>query len=282
MPKRIPSTIPNKAITVDRDFGWANWAIQLELEFLRRLDVERLARSMDLILDAEPVLGCRWISHWRKPLWERLEKSERQAFELVYGQDEYEKFKSESIDSRIGPQLKACLWQSADRDCLLIKVCHDVADAGAVKEIAGAVSSIYCRLAQEPNYQPEPNIEGLRDIWQVMRHIPWHAYPGNYLEYWRQNWSVWRVGHSTYRLPLAHSQGETLGFAHRFFPADQVAYLIEYGRTHSATLNDVVMAAFIRALGLRGGCDGRSRLMASMTVDLRQRYLSSKRGEGEE
>lgn len=110
IPKRMPSAIMDRVEAILRSI--VDMMIQLELEFPQKLDIDRLSRAVDLVLDAEPVLGCRWVPHWLRPRWERLNRSERRSLLLVNSQEEYEKFKSESIDPNVGPQIKACLWQS--------------------------------------------------------------------------------------------------------------------------------------------------------------------------
>ena len=133
IPKRFPSTIPDRAVglmhSVDDYF---DMMIQMELEFPHKLDPDRLAKAIDLTLDAEPVLGCRWVPHWRKPWWERLDTGERRSFWPVNSKSEYEAFKSQKMDTSVGPQIKACLWQSPDRDYLLLQpLPSDQPSAGA-------------------------------------------------------------------------------------------------------------------------------------------------------
>jgi len=282
IPRRFPSTIPDRALALfSRSVNdYIHMMIQMELEFSHKLDPDRLARSIDLTLDAEPVLGCRWVPHWRGPWWERLDASERRSFWLVNGKDEYEAFKSQEIDPTVGPQIRACLWQSPDRDHVLLKVAHCVADAGGVKDICSDISHIYERLAREPNYQPEPNIRGSRDIWQVLRRIPVYAYPRILLNYLEEIRRVSNAKYGTYSLPVAGDSFGPLEFVHRFIPAERVSYLAEYGKAHGATLNDVILAAYIRTLGLHGDWNGRSRFLVIITVDLRQRYLPSKKATG--
>jgi len=278
IPKRLPSAIMDRVEAMLLSI--VDMMIQLELEFPQKLDIDRLSRAIDLVLDAEPVLGCRWVPHWRKPRWERLDRNERQSFLSVNSQDAYERFKSESINLNVGPQIKACLWQSPDRDRLLLKVSHIPADAAAVKDIAGAISSIYTELAHDPKYQPEANLKGSRDIWQVLRYIPWQAYPKIYLNFLRETRMIGKARRGAYMLPFEDRARENLGFAYRFLPADRVAHLVDYGRSRDATLNDVMLAAYARALVLRGDLGGRSRIMVMNTVDLRQWYLPTKRAEG--
>jgi NRPS condensation-like uncharacterized protein len=279
---RIPESIPSAIM--DRIeamlLPMVDMMIQLELEFPKKLDIERIARAMELIQDAEPVLGCRWVHHWWRPRWERLARSERQAFQLVTGKEAYETCKNQSSDLTGGPQIKAFLYQSSDGDRLLLKVSHIAADAAAVKDIVGTLSSTYTRLSREPDYQPEPNIKGSRDIWQILRHIPWHAYPEIYLHFLRENRMIINATHGTYTLPFEDRAHDNLGFVYRFLPAGKVSQMMDYGRSHDATLNDVMLAAYVRALGLRGDWDRLSRLLVLMTVDLRQWYLPTKKAGG--
>ncbi|GEM_PF-2850634 len=55
IPKRLPAQIFDRFVSlVDREAG--EYMIQLEMEFAERPDAERLARAVELTLDAEPVL----------------------------------------------------------------------------------------------------------------------------------------------------------------------------------------------------------------------------------
>jgi NRPS condensation-like uncharacterized protein len=55
-----------------------------------------------------------------------------------------------------------------------------------------------------------------------------------------------------------------------------VARLVGYGRKHSATLNDLLLAAFFRALAATTNWHGHRQLRVTTTVDFR-RYLRDRR-----
>jgi NRPS condensation-like uncharacterized protein len=276
IPRRFPSRTVDRGVSL---LGYAgDMMIQLELEFAEQLDAERLARAFDLTLDAEPVLGCRFVDHWRRPYWERLNERERETFLLTEEQGEYEAFKTSSLDAYAGPQIKACVWRSSNRDRLLLKVSHVVADAGGVKEIASSVASTYSRLTDEPTHRPVPNTGGSRSLWQVMRRVPWYAYPKIYLNHLRDSWSNW-VPTATHTVPLEDGPRTPLVFVCRLLHAEWATYLAEYGRARHATVNDVMIAAFYRALVVEGDWNGQSQLRLRTTADLR-RYLPSGRAAG--
>lgn len=279
IPHRFGTQASDRFVTLLQFIG--DLMIQLELEFDGHLDAERLVKAVDFTLDAEPILGCRLVPRWWRPYWERLDKGKREAFFLANDEREYEAFKTGSLDTYNGPQLKACLWQPAKGDRLLLKVAHQVADAGAVKEITAVTSSIYSRLAYEPDYLPQPNLKGSRSSWQVLRHVPWSASPHFFLNYLRDIRDTMAdvIPHEIHKLHFESGPRKPLSFVFRHLSADSVNYMVEYGREHDATINDIVVAAFFRAIARTNNWNGRSRLRLNTTVDLR-RYIPNRKAEG--
>jgi NRPS condensation-like uncharacterized protein len=64
----------------------------------------------------------------------------------------------------------------------------------------------------------------------------------------------------------------------RFIGADRAARIVEYGHKMDATINDLMLTAFLRALAGEGNWDGRKQLKMVIAVDLR-RYIPSGRAE---
>ncbi len=277
--KEIPSRIQTQLLDRISTFGDDSdyLAVQLELVFSKQLDVDRLSRALDLSIEVEPVLGCRFVAHWRRPYWEMVDSTEREIFIFTEAESEYMLFKISPFNTCDGPQLKACLWRSSNGDRLLLKVTDVVADAGGVKEIAGRISNIYTRLEVEPGYQPMPNLDGSRSYWQVLRHIPWYEFVKNSMSFLRDIFSV-VIQPSSLTLPISHGPHTPLAFISRHLSVDQTSRLSEYGRAHDATINDLMLAAFFRALVAEGDWNGEDQLRLSTTIDLR-RYLSSGCGE---
>jgi len=248
--------------------------IQLELDYPKHLDAERLCAALHLTLDAEPILGCRWVAKLRRPYWQRIEERGSDTFLLTSDKAEYEKFRNRSIDATTGPQIEGCLWRCSDKDRLLLKVSHYVADAAGVKDIAATTSSIYSRLVSEPRYRPEPNMHSSRSGWQVMRRLPWYLYPRLYLEYRRSA----RAGLplSSHNLAILEGPHTPLVFLHRLIPEDRMARLSNYRTASKATINDLMLTALLRAQAAVGNWDRQTQLTMDTTVDLR-RYLAGGR-----
>ena len=259
--------------------GTGEVMIQMELEFDSRLDIDRLIKALDLTLDAEPILGCRLVKRWWRPYWERLDAGIRNVLAITEDARAYERFKNAPIDPCIGPQIKACLLRTPDRDHLLIKVAHEVADASAVKQIVKIVSSTYSSLAYDPEYRHKPNIDGDRSIWQVLRHVPWHAYPTILYDYYRVYTIPCLFPFASIHLPVVADDDRTLEYINRTVNEDLLKYLIEYGRQRDGTLNDILIATFLHAITAVSDWDHKSQLRLRLTVDLR-RFMPDGNGGG--
>jgi NRPS condensation-like uncharacterized protein len=243
--------------------------IQLEMKFDKRLDVERLSKAVDLILDAEPVLGCRYVDSSYKPFFERLDTNKRSAFFPVNGESEYEAFKSRPIDHKNGPQVNVCLWRSSEGDCLLLKVSHLASDARGVKDISAILSRIYHHLSNDRDYRPLPNIKASRSIRQLMRHVPLRAYPHIYMNSLRSALRTYSPG-TAHTLSIPDGPREPLVYVNLFIPSSRVSALAQYGRSRDATLNDIIMSASLRALADTEHRNSSSYLSFSTTIDLRR------------
>ena len=268
IPKRFPSQNTDRYINYLRGVG--EMMIQMEMEFDHHLDTDRLEKALDLTLDAEPILGCRFIQRWWRPYWERLDKQNRGVLTIAENISEYEKFKGASIDPYIGPQLKACLLRTTGRDCLLIKVAHETSDASGVRQIAGRISSIYSRLADEPDYHPEPNINGSRSTRQVLRCIPWYDYPIIFYNYYRLWFIPSCIPPKSAHLPVIKDNDRTLEFISRRVPADVLKRVTEYGHQHKGTINDIIITSFFYALIPAAHLGHKPQLKLLVPVDLRR------------
>jgi NRPS condensation-like uncharacterized protein len=271
---QIPSRFP--AQLLDRVMFWGSMQgemiIQLEMEFSEQLDAGKLAKAAELTLDAEPILGCRFVPHWRKPHWERMNSGSSNVFSEAKTEDEFESFKVASLDAYIGPQFLVCLWNYDNGARLLLKVSHYIADATGVKDVARIISSIYSRLSQDTSYHPEPNIHGSRSAWQVLKYIPKRRYVSLYFRFLPNDSQNNRAPERTLTLPLPEGQAESLSFLNRSLPHIAVSNIVEYGKRNKATINDLLLAAFFRALASTARWDGHEELRVTSTIDLR-RYI---------
>jgi NRPS condensation-like uncharacterized protein len=165
------------------------------------------------------------------------------------------------------------VWRSSEGDRLLLKVSHLASDAGGVKDITAILSGIYHHLSDDRNYRPLPNIKASRSIRQLMKHVPLRAYAHIYLNSMRSAFRIYSPG-TAHTLSISDGPREPLAYVNLFIPSNRVSMLAEYGRSRDATLNDVILAASLRAIAGTENRDRRSYLSMSTTIDLR-RYVPS-------
>ena len=80
-------------------------------------------------------------------------------------------------------------------------------------------------------------------------------------------------------LPMVENSSSGLEFLSRRMPVDSVNRLVEYGHQHKVTLNDIMLASFLRSLTTVANWDHKSQLRLAVTVDLR-RYMPDGREGG--
>ncbi len=275
IPQRIKAQPFDKVVIAFRYIG--EMVIHVEMHFGERLDRERLARAALLALDAEPILGCRFVTDVTQAYWERVEPAERHAFVAVTSEAEYEAFKLAPHDIDHTVAFKVCLWSAPEGDWLIAKVAHEAADAGGAKEAVRVLADIYTRLKEDPSYVPLPN-RGSRGAWQALKHLPFTKYPGIFLTYLttQLNHILQRPAFMFPMLP--ERQGRPF-YVVRHISKGRLARARAKYKPAGATINDLILTAFLRAVMIEGRWDGTSNLRTFYTVDLRKHYIPGGRTE---
>lgn len=269
IPETMPDDMISRLIPVFESFGIM--LIQMEMEFSNQLDMDRLSKAICLSLDAEPKLGCRYVSHWRKPYWKRLDRYNEDMLMVTRSELEYETFKCTGIDAYTGPQLKVCLLESDDISRLLIKVSRHIADADGVKDVTGLIASIYNSLGENPGYRPKQNISENDDMQRVLNTVPKEEYH-RLRKQAKETRQDLHPKSGFHRLIFNNMSDKNYIYVTRVLDRDNVSNLSVYGKKYNATLNDLLLAAFFRAQTRAGNWDGKKQLCVQTTVDCR-RYL---------
>jgi NRPS condensation-like uncharacterized protein len=266
-PQRIPATPSDLVVQSWQSSG--EMVIELELAFDGRLDEEVLARSAELLLEVEPLLGSRLVPHASTPHWERLPLSSRDVLTVASTLAEYEAVRRTGLDATSGAQVVLCLLPAEPGDRLLIKMSHVVGDGVGLQLLARRLASLYSELVLDPAYRPRPAGEPARDFAQIRARISRRTYAR---VLWDFAWFIVPrlLPRRSQLLPAPwESRGPWVPVIRRL-PATRAAFLSRYGKARGATLNDVFLAASYRALASVARWDGSSALRIAITVDLRR------------
>ncbi len=248
------------------------------IELEGALDSDRLRRALRLLLDAEPVLGCRFVPRWLFPYWQRLAPAELDAAELLQETDAAATepdFLGDDLPADTGPRLAALLIHDDETDRLVLKVHHQAAAAGGVKELLYRLAAIYRALADDPDHTPIPR-SGSRSLMQIYRPLMPGAVFGLLWRMATDLWDAfWPPRHL--QLPMGATMEGPPRFATLHIGPDRVAAI--RADAPDATLNDLMLAGVARALARQAGPEGWDTLRIWGTVDLR-RYLPDRQADG--
>ncbi len=254
------------------------------LDFNGELDKPRLKRAFRLLLDAEPVLGCRMVSHWRKPFWERLPSEYLDSCQLVketpFNEDNpdeaMQRFFGDFMDGEKGPQVKSLLMKERSGDRLLIKINHCICDAGGFKELLYSLTDIYRKLEGNPLYYPSSRVgsRSLSLVYSQFSTTQLLAILGRGLKELAEVMYPFKV----MQCPSGNTAQGELYYIFRHLPEERISRIKIFARHRNATINDVFITALFRTLAKQTGWRGKTALRINNTVDLR-RYLPQKQTE---
>ncbi len=244
-------------------------SITLDLEFDCVLDAERLAKALDLVIAAQPVLGCRLETRGRRPYWEQIPSTEWNSFRVAKSRSEVDAFRHSGIDSERESQLHGCLLTADSGSRLVLKMSHQAGDAAGLREVAYQLAACYSGLAENSNYRPESAAPAGRSLAAITGQLSWKAYPAllkRSLDYVR------KVNHSGDRLGFSRGPATPWTNVRKRICAEETQRLAAYAHDRDATMNDLLIASFLKASARKAGRPGESSQNVLITVDLR-RYL---------
>lgn len=255
--------------------GLANFQIQTILKLDGRVDPDKLIRAAKLSVEEEPVLGCRFIES-DPPYWKRILDYDEErlcSIEISNDQERAVKLFTESpLDMDKDLNVKIKLIRSEDCDTMCIKINHACCDGGGVKEFIQLLSAIYSSIDEENGYYaPSPRVGGRKDQEKLfdalgIKHpvAGWNPLKDAPRTVWGFPWKQGRlndVRFNVYRLPDG-----------------QVDILSEYGKSKGATVNDIILTAYYRAMFEFSHPPYGVPMDISTTIDLR-RYIPDQKAE---
>ena len=284
--RMIPNGVPGRFCdNANYALSWAYVPqMHLLIEFDGRLDSDRLRRALYLTLYAEPVLGCRFVPRWIKPYWARITGDDlgKSAFFREQTGDELilknalEGFLVEPVNELRGPQVKALLLRGESEDRLVLKLNHQVVDAGGTKEFGYLLASFYRELGNNSHIRPLPNL-GTRSMRQVYGRFSKRRLLSILFTYFREFLDS-TVPYQSMSYPMGSDTSGRRIFVMKRLSSERVRSIKTYCAKMGATINDVMVTAMLRAYVRKTGWSGKGALRMVGTVDLR-RYLPNQRAE---
>lgn len=244
------------------------------IDFQGYLDERHLARAVEITLQLVPILGCRYVEHWRQPYWEPAEPVAA-VFSFYKGSSidcDVERFLTQVIDPQTSPQIRVGLFRR-ESDTLCVVINHMIADAAGFKEYLYLLAQTYTGLVngQEPETVDAGKNIPSRGLDQVLGGLGW-----------RRVFKVLLADLRTKQNPIGQmfmptrvsSELPNPRIAELRIDGSHYEALMVYAQAHKATLNDVFLAAVYKTLAEMLDV-GNAKISVGITVDLR-RYIPTR------
>ncbi|GMA97762.1 hypothetical protein [Pelosinus sp. IPA-1] len=267
--KKIPMCFPvvaQDAINYLIGKHLANSQISCVLRLKGRINETMLKQAVRLSLDVEPILGCRLIENDNNPVWELRDDLDEIELCSVIETDsvdvELQKFIGARYEFVSDCQLKVRVLR-AESDIICVKINHACSDAGGLKQYLNLLISIYDLLFKGQQYVVQFRSSYSRGQDQILR-IPNAANIVGEIAKTGVNPS-----RPTVAFPCNPGENKEQAFIlKKLYPVDKIA---DYARKNDATVNDVLLTAFNRALPKMAKIENKT-ISVYITMDLR-RYL---------
>lgn len=267
-PDILPAFVPDW-INYAARYGTSNCQIHTVLEFEGQLDADRLAQAVRMSVDIEPILGCRFIEEQPRPYWQHLvDIDDIKLCSLEVTQDSEKalrRFLAQPFDVKHDTQVQVKIIRSGENDTICVKMDHACCDGGGIKEYLKLLSGIYTGLSNGIRFQAKPSVPGKRDqsrLFMELGIIDLQRAWNHKLAEQKPTWAF------PYLLCLP--AGPQFSVCKLF--SRHVNALSTYAKKRGATVNDVILTAFFRALFEMVKPYPGVLMELLLTVDLR-RYL---------
>ncbi len=275
IPPQLTSTEGDRIVWSLRGYG--DMQIHCTIHLQGRVVPERLARAVRLSMDAEPILGCSYQPRWWRSLWHRRTDLETLPLCTMEETEDLEAslqaFLTTNFDPTQDPLVHVRIFRQ-EHDTICVKVSHVIADAAGTKQYVYLLSSLYNQLAQTPNLTVTPQLTGSRSMWQLISQLGWRGLvravkrgiPDTYHRLFPMRY--WNV--PTQKGPRTQQM-----YVFQHIEPEQFQAMKYFTRQHNATLNDLVMSAYLRALDAVFEIPSSVPVRTFNTVDLR-RYMPNR------
>jgi NRPS condensation-like uncharacterized protein len=264
---RIPNRLPASGgdIASDAMRAMLEMVLGSRLVFSGRLDEEMLARAARLLLDLEPVLGCRYAAGPLRAEWIRCSDSDDAILVSVIETGDPDREAAEfhaTPFSAKAPRIAAALLRCDDHDELCVRFDHVAGDGWSAKEINYLLAEVYTRLIEDPGYRPAPRLVPRpthADVWGALTDEQRTA-AANTPKMAFSNWSI---------KPARGARSTAAVRTFTLAPA-RIRAIREYAHARGATVNEALVTAFTRSVATISPPKRGTRPGVSVSADTRR------------
>ena len=241
--------------------------IRMILEFGSSLDLSRLRRAVRRSFDVVPILGSRLVQTRGKFLWDHTpgDYSDNDCVQVVVGpwdQVSLSGILSTLPNQEAGPQVRITLVRQDAGDTLLLVVNHMAFDGTGFKEYAYLLAQLYNE--GNPGAVPPPSpAPSARNLESLFLHLTFSQ---------KLNLLLQKSAPKIRQRPFFAETDEpvTAQVVLRRIPREGCQKILDYSHQNGVTVNDLLLAAFVKAIFESGRYGVGESIAVSTMVDLRR------------
>ncbi|MDP4093101.1 MAG: WS/DGAT domain-containing protein [Bacillota bacterium] len=238
-------------------------------KFSCKLDLNRLKKAVNISAKAFPFVRSTLNENRFRPRWEDkgYTADDMVRFLETSSVDEsVNRFICKGVDAFTGPQLMIEVIRNENFDTLCISINHMLCDAAGFKDYLYILSDIYINIDNEPNYKPAAM--GDRKISQIFK--TFSLQDKLKIMFSKNDILTHDLAKFEFEGDISNPFIEKLTVSKESF-----CRLKDYAKEHNATVNDVILTAYMRVLFQIFD----HPIIVPCVVDLRK-YLPNRRAKG--
>lgn len=234
-----------------------------------KLDLDRFKQAVNISAKVFPLIRSSFNESKSQAYWEDKGYTADDMAKLVVTSNTDKKineFICKEIDALNGPQLKIEVIRDDKRDTLCVLINHMLCDAAGFKDYLYMLADIYSNMRENSSYFPTPM--GNRRISQILKSFS----VGDKVKIIFSKNDMFSLDPAKFEL-----EGDISNpfIEVREISKERFCQIKAYAKKHDATVNDVILTAYLRILSQIFG----RVITITCTVDMRK-YLPNRKAEG--
>ena len=245
LPKRIPAEISDRIQFFLRSN--ADQQMRFIIYLSQNIDIDVLRKAFRLTIYNEPIFSYTYKEEKNQVYWQKQEVIDSTALidltDNVNDVDaEVNHFLTLIISPFDFPIVKARIIRAGNKDVLCINMNHTPTDGAGLKEFVKILASNYTKLIINPEYTGTTNIKGDRSIKQVTKSFTFNQK----IQFIKQGFKKPKRAPSwsfNWNKSVDDKQSQ---FVTTKITSGTFDKIKTFGKLNNATINDLILAAFIR------------------------------------
>lgn len=248
----------------------SNALIQYVLKTDSKIDYQLLKKSVLLLIETEPILGCLFVENEKMPEWEQTQININDICCLIETkslESEVDSVLETEINASKELSIKVCLLDDQKTNAIVIKISHSVCDGSGSKYLVKQLADIYSRLEEDGSFIPKKNIpvrdtQNFYDAFEIKDKASYFVPEKAELA-------------STWGFPIGQKllEKQTFSYQQLRYKDNEFQNLKQFAKRQGITLNTLFLAVYFDALKISLNPSESTKEVQFM-LDLRK-YLPS-------